>query len=131
MQPSLQNAKKPNHKVTSPKKPKTQVQLNAIKFSSIHLIGPNEIQFTLAAPTNMSGQKIQVVNPDGSQDTYFSYLRGIPFGASNRPLLANAVPIFSAVTHSLAVFNPVAGNRTYITDLSVARRAIAGCANAS
>jgi hypothetical protein len=86
---------------------KTQVQLNAIQFSSIHVISPNEIQFTVAQDTNMTGQKIQVVNPDGSHDTYFSYMRGVTLGQSNQPLLANAVPIFSSVTHSWAVFAPM------------------------
>lgn len=88
--------------------PKTQVQLNAIKFSSIQFIGSGEIQFTLAETTNMTGQKIQVVNPDGSQDTYFSYMRGIPLASSNQPLLAAAVPIFSSVSHSWAEFTPIA-----------------------
>src|SRR5215472_15127282 len=87
--------------------PLTQVQLNAIKFSSIQVVSPQEIQFTLAEATNMTGQKIQVVNPDGSQDTYFSYMRGIPLARSSQPLLANAVPIYSSVTHSKAVFAPV------------------------
>jgi hypothetical protein len=87
--------------------PKTQVQLNAIQFNSVQVVSPQEIQFTLAQPTNMTGQKIQVVNPDGSQDTYFSYLRGIPLGQSSQPVLAGAVPIFSSVTHSMAVFNPM------------------------
>jgi len=88
--------------------PLTQVQLNAIKFSSIQIVGPDEIQFTLAEATNMTGQKIQVVNPDGSQDTYFSYMRGISLASSSLPLLARVVPIFSAVTHSWAAFTPVA-----------------------
>jgi len=87
--------------------PKTQVQLNAIKASSIALISSNEIQFTLAETTNMTGQKIQVVNPDGSQDTHFSYLRGIPLLQSARPLLQNTTPIFSSVTHSKAVYGPI------------------------
>jgi hypothetical protein len=90
--------------------PATQVQLNAIKFSSIQWISPEEIRFTLAAPVNMTGQKIQVVNPDGSQDTYFSYLRGVPLAPSTQPLLANAVPIFSSVTHSWAAFSPMAAS---------------------
>ena len=87
--------------------PKTQVQLNAIKANSIALISPNEIQVTLAETTNMTGQKIQMVNPDGSQDTYFSYLRGIPLLQSVRPLLQNTLPIFSSVTHSKAVYGPI------------------------
>lgn len=99
---------------------KTQVQLNAIKSSSIRVVNSGQIQFTLAQDTNMTGQKIQLVNPDGSQDTYFSYLRGIPLGQSNQPLLANAVPIFSSVTHSLTVFNPVmAASATQFTGLAM------------
>jgi hypothetical protein len=85
---------------------KTQIQLNAIKASAVAVIGPNLIQFTLAEETNMTGQKIQVVNPDGSQDTYFSYMRGIPLLQSARPLLQNTLPIFSSVTRSKAVYGP-------------------------
>ena len=87
--------------------PNTQIQLNAIKASSIAVIGPNQIQFTLAEATNMTGQKIQLVNPDGSQDTYFSYMRGIPLFASNYALLQNTVPIFSSLTHSSATYAPM------------------------
>ena len=87
--------------------PNSQIQLNAIKASSITVISPNEIQFTLAEATNMTGQKIQVVNPDGSQDTYYSYVRGLPLLQSGRPLLQNTVPIFSSVTHSKASFGPL------------------------
>jgi hypothetical protein len=92
--------------------PNTQIQLNAIKAGSIAVISPNEIQFTLAEATNMTGQKIQVVNPDGSQDTYFSYLRGIPLLQSGRPLLQNTVPIFSSVMHANAVFGPLGTLKT-------------------
>ena len=55
----------------------------------------------------MTGQKIQVVNPDGSQDTYFSYLRGTPLLQSKRPLLQVTVPIFSSITHSSATYAPI------------------------
>lgn len=85
--------------------PGTQVQLSAIKASSITVVSPQEIQIVLAEPTQMNGKKIQVTNPDGSSDTYFSYMRGIPLGSSNQPLLSTAVPIFSSVTHSQAVFS--------------------------
>jgi hypothetical protein len=82
----------------------TQVQLSNVKASSISVVSPQEIQIVLAEPTQMTGKKIQVTNPDGSRDTYFSYMRGIPLGQSNRTLLATAVPIFSSETHSQAVF---------------------------
>ena len=84
-------------------RPGTQVQLSGFYASSIAVVSPQEIQIALAAATNMTGKKIQVVNPDGSQDTYFSYLRGIPLGQSNRSLLSSALPIFSSLTHSQAV----------------------------
>jgi hypothetical protein len=84
--------------------PGTQVQLSNIKSNSIAVTSPQEIQVVLAEPTQMTGKKIQVINPDGSQDTYFSYMRGIPFNPSSQPLLASALPIFSSVTYSRAVF---------------------------
>jgi hypothetical protein len=56
----------------------------------------------------MTGQKIQVVNPDGSQDTYFTYLRGTRLGQSDRALLNGAMPIFSSLLHSAALFAPMA-----------------------
>lgn len=87
--------------------PKTQVQLNNIKAGPITVVNSQLIQFTVAEATSMTGKKIQVVNPDGSQDTYFSYMRGIPLAQSSRPLLGPAVPIFSAVTHTKAVFAPM------------------------
>jgi hypothetical protein len=99
--------------------PHTQVQLN-FKASSIAVTSPQEIQITLAEATDLTGKRIQVVNPDGSQDTYFSYLRGIMLGQSNRPLLAGAVPIFSAETFSYAAFAPlVPASATVFTGLAL------------
>lgn len=82
----------------------TQLQLSGFAASSINVVSSQEIQVVLAAATDMTGKKIQVVNPDGSQDTYFSYLRGIPLGQSSQSLLSSAVPIFSSMTHSQATF---------------------------
>lgn len=98
-------------------KPGTQAQLSNLKASSIAVVSPTEIQIVLAEPTQMTGKKIQVTNPDGSQDTYFSYQRGTPLGQSNQPLLASAVPIFSSAAYSRAVFataDPVTGEFTGI-----------------
>jgi hypothetical protein len=82
----------------------TQVQLSNIKASSITVVSSQEIQIVLAEPTQMTGKKIQVTNPDGSSDTYFSYMRGIPLGQSEQPLLASALPIFSSLAYSQAAF---------------------------
>src|SRR5579864_649207 len=79
--------------------PKTQVQVSGVKLSSIDVVSSEEIDLTIAEAVQMTGKKIQVVNPDGSQDTYFSYMRGVALGASNEPLLAATVPVFSSQTH--------------------------------
>jgi hypothetical protein len=106
--------------------PKTQVQLNAIKSSSIQFINSGEIQFTLAEATDMTGQKIQVVNPDNSQDTYFSYLRGITLARSSQSLLQAAVPIFSSVTHSSALFTPItAASGSQFTGVAIQNPSVA------
>jgi hypothetical protein len=97
----------------------TQVQLSTIKASSISVISPQEIQVVLAEPAQMTGTKIQVKNPDNSQDTYFSYMRGIPLGASNEPLLAFAFPIFSSLTYSQAVFAFTASSATQFNGIAV------------
>ena len=89
----------------------TRVQVGGFNAGSITVVSPNEIQLVLSQATDMSGKQIQLANPDGSVVSYFSYLRGTPLTQSNRPLLASAVPIFSSVTHSQAVF-PSAGSAT-------------------
>jgi hypothetical protein len=87
--------------------PQTRVGLNEIKASSIEVLSPQEIRVTVAETVQLTGQKIQVLNPDGSQDVYFSYMRGNPLGTSAQPLLAAALPIFSAQSFSQATFGPM------------------------
>jgi hypothetical protein len=99
--------------------PGTQVQLSNIKASSITVTSPQEIQIVLAEPTQMTGKKIQVTNPDGSQDTYFSYMRGIPFNPSSQSLLASAIPIFSSLTYSRAVFACAAASTNEFSGIAV------------
>lgn len=99
--------------------PGTQVQLSNIKASSITVTGPQEIQIVLAESTQMTGKKIQVTNPDGSQDTYFSYMRGIPFNPSSQSLLASAIPIFSSVTYSQAAFASADTTTSEFTGIAV------------
>jgi hypothetical protein len=88
--------------------PRTQVQVSNVQAQSVSVVSPTEIDITLAQGTDMTGKKIQVVNPDGSQDIYFSYTRGINLGMSSWPLLSNAIPVFSSVSHSQATFTSVA-----------------------
>ncbi len=80
-------------------KAQTQVQVADLATSAISVAGPTEIDVVLSQATDMTGKKIQVKNPDGSQDTYYSYLRGVDPGSSSFSLLQSAVPVFSSVTH--------------------------------
>jgi hypothetical protein len=76
----------------------TKVQLGTIKADRIQYVSPNEILVTVKTGGAMDGLKIIVQNPDKSSDTYYSYLRGVPVGASNRALLEHTVPAFSNLT---------------------------------
>lgn len=87
--------------------PATQVQLRGLKASSIACVSDGEIRVTVKETAVLDGVAIQVNNPDGSSDTYYSYLRGIPAGASSNPLIASAVPIFSSQTAGAATLGPI------------------------
>ncbi len=74
--------------------PKTSIAIRGIAVSSIQYISPTEFRATTRKEGRLDGVLIQAKNPDGSQDIYYSYMRGIPMGTSARPLLAATVPIF-------------------------------------
>ena len=84
--------------------PNTQVQISGVKLSSIRVVSSEQIDLTIAEAVQITGKKIQVVNPDGSQDVYFSYMRGVALGLSVQPLVAATLPIFSSQLHSQATF---------------------------
>jgi hypothetical protein len=101
------------------------VQLSNIKATSITVTSPQEIQIVLGEPAQMTGTKIQVTNPDGSQDTYFSYMRGTPLGQSSQPLLASALPIFSSMVYSQAVFASPAFSSSEFSGIAVQNPSLA------
>jgi hypothetical protein len=78
-----------------------------MKISSPVYISPSEMRFTLAEATTLDTQPIQAVNPDGSQVTFYSYLRGVPVATPSRALLQNAEPMFQAQTHGVAIVGPL------------------------
>ena len=86
----------------------TQVQISGLQPMSITVVNPNEIDIVVPQATDMTGKAIHVVNSNSSQDTYYSYMRGIDLGSSNRSILSSAIPIFSQAKHSQATFAPIA-----------------------
>jgi hypothetical protein len=99
--------------------PRTQVQVSGMKLSSIHVVSSTRVDLTLAEAVQVTGTKIQVVNPDGSQDVYFSYMRGVALGSSAQPLLAATLPIFSSRTHSQATFALERNDTGHFTGLAI------------
>jgi hypothetical protein len=70
-------------------------------------ISPTEMQFALTRGDTMDSQPITASNPDGSQATFYSYLRGSLIYAPSRDLLRQTDPIFQNITHGVATVGPI------------------------
>jgi hypothetical protein len=83
----------------------TQLQVSSMKISNPVIVSSTEIRFTVLETAQMTGKKLEVANPDGSKDTYFSYMRGVNVGSSAHSMLAQAIPIFANGYYSQAVYS--------------------------
>jgi hypothetical protein len=102
--------------------PKTKVSIRELNASSIQYVSPTEFRVTLREAGILDGALITVQNPDNSIDTYYSYMRGVPAGQSNRSLLARTVPVFSINTAFEATLPPTISsqvNPNYFTALAL------------
>jgi hypothetical protein len=77
------------------------------KMSTPIYVSPTEMQFTLGETTTLDMQPVQAGNTDGSQVTYYSYLRGVLVQPPSRTLLMNTEPVFQLQTHGIATVGPV------------------------
>jgi hypothetical protein len=85
---------------------KSNVHLQTpVKFSSF-TITPQEIDLVLKEQTTMDSQSFQLVNPDGSSDSYFSYMRGTPIQQPSRSFLNSVEPAFPLKTAAIATMGP-------------------------
>jgi hypothetical protein len=100
---------------------KTRITLRNLKTSSIQVVSANEIRVTLKEAALLDGTLMQVVNPDGSTDNYYSYLRGVNIGQSAQPLLARTTPVFSINTAYEAILPPTVSplNSDYFTAIAL------------
>lgn len=64
------------------------------KTRSMQVVSPTEIQLILGETVEMDAQKLTVTNPNRDTVDYYTYLRGVPQGASLVPAIASARPIF-------------------------------------
>jgi hypothetical protein len=83
--------------------PDTKIRIKEAKVARTIFVSRTEMRLQLQSFMRMDGAAVQVRNKNEQWITYFSYLRGIPDGASARPLLASTDPIFSAATWQEAV----------------------------
>jgi hypothetical protein len=109
---------------------KTRVTVRNLSASSIQCVSPNEIRVTLKNSAMLDGTLMQVVNPDGSSDTYYSYLRGAPAGQSGQHLLTQTVPVFSTNTAYEAILPPTVSpvNSDYFTAVAIQNPSLAAAA---
>ena len=82
---------------------RTQLRVNDVANKVIRIVGPNELQFTLAQATEMRGLKLTAQNPENT-DTYYAYMRGLVSTVSSRTLLAQTEPIFAVTPRAVATF---------------------------
>jgi uncharacterized protein (TIGR03437 family) len=76
----------------------TKVQVDGVDVS-VRFVSSTEIDLIPSAQTDMQGKRIRVRSKDGTQVTYFSYLRAASLGTSSRgAVLPSTIPIFSNTT---------------------------------
>lgn len=125
--------------------PDTDVFINEAAATNIRYVSPTEIDFTMSAARDLTGTRFRVRNKDNSDDTYYSYLRAVAFGASNRATVNGLHPLYQAQTYTsagiavpatglngyvaLALRNANPGNATVQLDLVSAAGASLGTAN--
>jgi hypothetical protein len=84
---------------------RTRLRVNDIATTSVRLISPNQMQFTLAQTAELRGVRIRAENPDFTS-TYYPYMRGITSTVSSRTLLAATEPIFKVTPRAVATLGP-------------------------
>lgn len=78
-----------------------------MRTSNAVYLSPTRMGFVLLEATTLDEQPITATNPDGSSDTYYSYLRGKLIDIPSRAMLRAADPIFQRVTRGFASFSSI------------------------
>ncbi len=87
--------------------PSTKITTKMRAANAVY-VSPTEMRISLIEATTLDTQPITASNPDGSQVTFYSYLRGTPLDPPSRDLLQKTDPIFQAQTHGVATVGPIA-----------------------
>jgi hypothetical protein len=79
-----------------------------MRMSAVVYDSPTQMHFELLdSSTTMDMLGLTAMNPDRSQVTYYSYLRGVPVQTPSRTLLRSTDPIFQMQTHGRAEVAPL------------------------
>ena len=73
-----------------------------VNITSVTVVSPTHMTFVLRENAVMDGVRLDLKNPDGSSDSYYSYLRGERLTTSVTPLFNATLPVFSSLTYQQA-----------------------------
>ena len=90
-----------------------------IKASNAVYVSSTQMKITLQERATLDQQPFTAVNQDGSQLTYYSYLRGKLIQQPARPLLRVTEPVFQTQTHAVASLTIPALNGNQFVALAV------------
>ncbi len=92
--------------------PNTNIRFAEAKISQVRYVSPTRIDVVLAQTATMHGMTVIAKNPDGTQDTYYSYQRTHAMSLSADPVMQYAVPLFppkAAMTAMITLPAPKTG----------------------
>lgn len=81
----------------------TTAQIDGASIASQHVTGSQTISLTLAGPTELTGKRIRVTNPDGSEVNAFAFSPGTPVSAPGQTL-DGVIPIFPLQSYTAAAY---------------------------
>jgi len=74
--------------------PAATLSVDGVSVASVQFVSSQQMNFTLAAPAELTGKRVHVQNPDGSQVDYFASFRPVPADSATQQLLSSGEIIF-------------------------------------
>jgi len=81
----------------------TTVQIDGASIASMQVSDPQKMLLTLGGPTELTGKRIRVANPDGSEVDAFAFMPGVPVSGAG-DVLDGVLPILPLQTYTAAAF---------------------------
>ena len=81
----------------------TTASIDGASVASVQVASPQKMILTLRGPTELTGKRVRVGNPDGSEVDAFPFIPGVPVNNAGAPL-DGAIPILPLQTYTGASF---------------------------